>query len=333
MKSRLLVIIGIVFLFLLIPSFSYGTWREQPLEELWAQSQTIFVGNVISVQVVDVEKTIQYSEETDGVEKNIVKNYTMHLDEYTIEINSFLKNPQNFDTITVREPTVSAGIYQSTIRGFEIGDHVLFYIKNLNDINTYSPESQILETENNLFYFQDEFKKFLSITSPLKQFRSGISYDDIQCKDGLELVGKMPYAHPKCVKPESVEKLTIRGWATTNKTLELANPTKHTIEKDNTLFEIQYSLNGATLQSIAHDANANSIHVTLGDSVGGQMVISIPRVLLDAKMGHNIDDVFFLLIDGEENMYGEKTTDDARIITVWFPKGTHDIEIIGTYWI
>jgi len=171
------------------------------------------------------------------------------------------------------------------------------------------------------------------ILSPLKQFKSGIQYDKIQCKEGFELVAKMPSAHPACVKPESVEKLTVRGWATTNKTLELVNPIQHTIVKNNTLFEIQYSLNGATLESIAHDANTNSIHVTLGNSIGGQIVISIPRILLDAKMGHNIDDVFFLLIDGEENMYGEKTTDDARIITVWFPKGAHDIEIIGTYWI
>ena len=55
--------------------------------------------------------------------------------------------------------------------------------------------------------------------SPLKQSKLGISYDEIQCKDGFELVGKMPSADPKCVKPESVEKLVMRGWATTGKTL------------------------------------------------------------------------------------------------------------------
>ena len=41
---------------------------------------------------------------------------------------------------------------------------------------------------------------------------------------------------------------------------------------------------------------------------------------------------FFVLIDGIENMYGEKIMDDARIITIWFPKDAHDIEIIGTFW-
>ncbi len=169
MKTRFLIIIGIICVLVFIPSFSYGTWREQPLEELWGQSQTIFVGNVISVQVVDVEKTIQYSEETDGVEKNIVENYTLHLDEYAIEINSFLKNPQNFDIITVREPTVSAGIYQSTIGGFELDDRVLFYVPEIDGTNQYSPESQIIRTDNQLFYFQDEFKKFASEELPSSQ--------------------------------------------------------------------------------------------------------------------------------------------------------------------
>ena len=104
------------------------------------------------------------------------------------------------------------------------------------------------------------------------------------------------------------------------------------VDKNEHIFEIQYSLKGATLESIVHDADANSIHVELNNAVGGQMIISVPRDLLDAKMGINDDDLFFLLIDGEENMYGEKITDDKRTITVWFPKDTHDIEIIGTFW-
>ena len=167
-----------------------------------------------------------------------------------------------------------------------------------------------------------------------QQIENRMSMLEIECKKGLELVGKMPSADPKCVKPGSVEELVMRGWATTNKTLELTNPVTYTIDKNEYMFEIQYSLKGAILESIAHDTDANSIHVELNNAIGGQMIISIPRDLLDAKMGsNNVDDVFFLLIDGEENMYGEKITDDERIITVWFPKDTNDIEIIGTFWI
>lgn len=171
------------------------------------------------------------------------------------------------------------------------------------------------------------------ILSPLKQFKSGVSFDKIVCRDGLELIGKMPHVHPKCVKPESVEKLTMRGWATTDKTLNLTNPIGYVVTKNNTDFELLYFLKGATLESIIHDVDANSVHVSLSESMGGQMVISIPRDLIDAKIRKDIDDLFFVLIDGVEIMYGEKITEDERIITVWFPKGAQDIEIIGTFWI
>ncbi|AJM93093.1 hypothetical protein [Nitrosopumilus piranensis] len=179
-----------------------------------------------------------------------------------------------------------------------------------------------------------EKNRIPTILSPLKQHEMGVRFQDIQCRDGLELVGKMPHAYPKCIKPESVEKLVMRGWATTDKTVELANPIAYSVTKNNTDFEVLYSLKGATLESIVHDADANSVHVSLSESVGGYLVISIPRDLIDAKIGNSeVDDVYFLLIDGLEHMYGEKKTDDSRIITVWFSKNTQDIEIIRTFWI
>ena len=171
------------------------------------------------------------------------------------------------------------------------------------------------------------------ILSPLKQHEMGVRYNDIQCRDGLELMGKIPYAHPKCVKFESVEKLVMRGWATTNKIIELVNPIEHVVTKNSTDYEVLYSLKGATLDNIAHDVDANSVRVTFSEAVGGYMVISIPRDLMDAKTGNNDADAYFLLIDGMEHMYGEKITDDSRIITVWFSKDARDIEIIGTFWI
>lgn len=46
---------------------------------------------------------------------------------------------------------------------------------------------------------------------PLKQFESGISFDEIQCKDGLVLIQKYN-GSPACVKPDSVVELLTRGW-------------------------------------------------------------------------------------------------------------------------
>lgn len=49
--------------------------------------------------------------------------------------------------------------------------------------------------------------------SPLKQFESGISPQDVKCKEGLQLVLKAEDGSPACVKPDTVSKLVERGWA------------------------------------------------------------------------------------------------------------------------
>ncbi len=171
------------------------------------------------------------------------------------------------------------------------------------------------------------------LLSPLKQFKSGISAEKVQCKDGLLLVIKSSNGHPACVKPQSVEKLIERWWATTNRISELVNPQTYLITKDDKTFQIQYSLKGAKLSEIVNDDLSASIHVLLADAVGGELVISIPRGLIDAEIGKSaIDDVFFILIDGREYLYGEKSSEKERTLTILFPNGAHDIEIIGTNW-
>ncbi len=47
--------------------------------------------------------------------------------------------------------------------------------------------------------------------SPLKQFKSGITIDEIQCKESLTLVKKYD-GSPACVKSETIPKLIERGW-------------------------------------------------------------------------------------------------------------------------
>lgn len=52
------------------------------------------------------------------------------------------------------------------------------------------------------------------IDLPLKQFKSGISVNNIICRDNLELIIKESgFDSPACVKPETKQKLTERGWA------------------------------------------------------------------------------------------------------------------------
>jgi hypothetical protein len=52
------------------------------------------------------------------------------------------------------------------------------------------------------------------IIPPLKQFKSGVAIDDIQCKENLVLIQKYNHS-PACVKTETKIKLVERGWIKT----------------------------------------------------------------------------------------------------------------------
>jgi hypothetical protein len=61
-------------------------------------------------------------------------------------------------------------------------------------------------------YELEETTHDAEVLSPLQQFKSGISIDKIQCKEGLVIVTKYD-GSPACVKPETKTKLIERGWA------------------------------------------------------------------------------------------------------------------------
>lgn len=50
------------------------------------------------------------------------------------------------------------------------------------------------------------------VSSPLKQFKEGVTIDKIQCRDNLQLILKTSNNSPTCVKPETKTKLLERGW-------------------------------------------------------------------------------------------------------------------------
>jgi len=64
-----------------------------------------------------------------------------------------------------------------------------------------------------LGYELNEISNDEEILSPLKQFKSGISIQDIKCKESFQLVIKARDGSPACVKPTSVQRLFDRGWA------------------------------------------------------------------------------------------------------------------------
>lgn len=197
---------------------------------------------------------------------------------------------------------------------------------------TWQLYSPVQFDENNPCYQKVFYEK--PIDSPLKQFRSGIMPKDIVCKEGFELVIKSTNGHPACVKPQSAEKLIQRMWAAINKVSELSSPQIYLLTEGEKTFQIPYSLKGAKLAEIIKDDRDESIHVILENAKRGELTISIPRDLIDAKLGQTeYDDVFFVLIDGKEHFFAEKAGKLERTLTIPFPDGAQNIEIIGTNWL
>ena len=130
MKYLVIFLALIVFVsFSIIVDDAYGLVILLSPEESLEQSQTIFVANITSVNVLEFEKSSTYYTEEDGIEKQVIEKYTLSLDEYTVSVEEFVKNPQNSTTLTVRQPTTSIPGQIIRYGGFELGDRILFYIK------------------------------------------------------------------------------------------------------------------------------------------------------------------------------------------------------------
>ena len=93
---------------------------------------------------------------------------------------------------------------------------------------------------------------------------------------------------------------------------------------------IGYTITGGKLLGIVADFDANSLIISIEATDDGTLTLTIPRSVLDATINGEDDD-FFVLIDGEEVDFDETTTSTDRTLTIEFPAGAEEIEIIGTF--
>ena len=95
-------------------------------------------------------------------------------------------------------------------------------------------------------------------------------------------------------------------------------------------YTVNYEIDGGKVLSIELDSDFIELIIDFDSTDDGILEISFPRELLDAKFD-NVDDVFFVLVDGFLTEYLELTNgDDSRTILIPFFSGDSQIEIIGT---
>ncbi len=94
---------------------------------------------------------------------------------------------------------------------------------------------------------------------------------------------------------------------------------------------IGYEITGGKLLSIIPDVDANSLIISIEATDDGSLTLTIPRSVLDAVFENGEDDEFFVFVDGEEVDFDETVTSTHRTLTIAFPAGAEEIEIIGTF--
>ena len=91
---------------------------------------------------------------------------------------------------------------------------------------------------------------------------------------------------------------------------------------------IPHSIAGATVTSASFHADSKSLILVLNAFDDGMITLDIPRKYLDTD---STNDPLFVIIDGEEAESEESATSTVRTVTITFPAGTEEIEIIGTF--
>jgi predicted secreted protein with PEFG-CTERM motif len=91
---------------------------------------------------------------------------------------------------------------------------------------------------------------------------------------------------------------------------------------------IPYSITGATVTGARINQATTSMTININTSSDGKLTLEIPRNVLDTKSSK---DPLFVLVDGEEVESEESVTDTTRTVTIMFPNGAEEIEIVGTF--
>jgi len=95
-------------------------------------------------------------------------------------------------------------------------------------------------------------------------------------------------------------------------------------------FNLPYFVNKGSVSSLSAKIDEDTFSILLDISCNDdtKLGISLPRTLIDSKLGLK-DDRFFVLVDGEDTSFLEEFEAKERTITLELKKGDHSVEIIG----
>ena len=138
---------------------------------------------------------------------------------YEIKVNEYLKGEQQPDVIHViayGTPDTEVDPVGERI-GFHVGDKVYLFLNydRVERLRVNPLVSYVIEPANTELYNDSELNSSdvqNVYDSPLKQYKKGISLNEIKCNEGLDRIVKKSDGSPACVKPDTKAKLVERSW-------------------------------------------------------------------------------------------------------------------------
>ncbi len=107
------------------------------------------------------------------------------------------------------------------------------------------------------------------------------------------------------------------------------------VEFEGNKIPVKYDITNGSVRGIEVDPDFKSIIISISATGDGELTITLPRKLIDARFGDDgcsgDDDEFIVLVDGEEETYDESDTSSSdRELVIAIPGGAEEVEIIGT---
>ena len=178
-----------------------------------------------------------------------------------------------------------------------------------------------------------------AVDGPDGNFDSGLFMAGTTFSHRFDREGTYPYfcmVHPWMTGDVVVSGTSDTNTSTTSKDYPstyspvLHDPSKiHSIQISGTKFSVDYRTSSGQIIRGFADNLANSITFQISTGSEGQLTITLPRELIDAKIGTR-DNTFLVLVDGEKNDYNEIPNSVERKLTIPFKDSAEEIEIIGT---
>ena len=93
---------------------------------------------------------------------------------------------------------------------------------------------------------------------------------------------------------------------------------------------LDHDISGGTVTEMEIDMDSTSLIIEVDAIDDGSITVTLPRDVIDATINGEDDD-WFVIVDGEEVDFEESKTSADRTLTIEFPAGAEEIEIIGSF--